>query len=125
MIHNSKDGIFSMVLGQSCDQVHCYLLKGEHIFLGCNLIQRDFSFISNVFVLLAYCTSFDVVSYSLAHALPIVLLFSFVDDLSHPGCPADMWSCMRIMICLFLSLERSSDVVAIFINLCGRSTVTP
>src|SRR6266850_5152707 len=79
MIYNSEDGIFSISEGESCDQVHGYLLKGSSIRRGCNPVEWSFLSMSDNFVLLTDSTAFDVISDPIIHRWPLIDLLCLSD----------------------------------------------
>jgi|SRR6266403_812217 len=77
MIYNGEDCIISFLLWESCDEVHCNLLKWKGSFFGGDLIQGRLLLISKDFVLLTVGTSLDIIRYPLAHTYPFVYFGSF------------------------------------------------
>jgi hypothetical protein len=70
-----EDRILSIVHGQSSNQVHGNLLKGESLFVGGDAIQGCLLLMSEYFVLLACCTFFNIVCDPLVHSWPLVPSF--------------------------------------------------
>src|SRR6266850_882058 len=79
MVYDGKNGILPISKGKSRDQIHSYLLKWLGIKRGCNSIEWGFLPVSDIFVLLACSTAFDVVSDPVVHLRPLVDFFCFSD----------------------------------------------
>jgi len=77
MVYNSKDGVFPISEGKSCDQVHCYLLKWSSILRDCDSIEWGFLSVCNDLVLLATSTSFDIFCDPVVYSRPLVDFFCF------------------------------------------------
>src|SRR6266436_9317412 len=60
----------SMLLQESCNEIHRNLLKGEGAFFCGDVIERYFLFMSYDFILLACCASLHIVCYPLSHPRP-------------------------------------------------------
>src|SRR6266404_4487435 len=60
----------SVLLWESCDEIHRNLLKGEGAFFCGDAVERYLLFMSHDFILLAGHTSFHVVRYPLLHPRP-------------------------------------------------------
>jgi len=70
MIDDSEDGVFSLYVWEPCDKVHGNLLEGEGVFWGSDMIEGDSGSMSKILVLLAYCTSSNVISNPGFHPFP-------------------------------------------------------
>src|SRR5713226_3268652 len=70
MVNNGKDGIFSLYAWESCDKIHGDLLKGEGVFRACDMVEGNSRPMSKILVLLAYCTSCNVVGDPGFHPFP-------------------------------------------------------
>ena len=70
MINNSEDSVLSLYIWKSCDEIHGDLLKGEGVFWGSDAIKGDSRPMSEILVLLAYCTSSNVISNPGFHSFP-------------------------------------------------------
>ena len=70
MVHDRQYGVVSVLLRESCNEVHGDLLKGEGAFFGGNAVERYFLFVGHDFVLLAGCAAFYVVCDPLSHPCP-------------------------------------------------------
>src|SRR5260370_2316902 len=71
VINDSENGIFSLYVWKSCDEIHCDLLKGKGIFWGSDMVKRDSRLMSKVLILLACCTSIDIISDPGFHPFPL------------------------------------------------------
>src|SRR6266403_2939985 len=58
------------MLGESRNEIHRDLLKGESAFFCCDAVEGYPLLVSQDFVLLAYCASFYIVRYPLTHPHP-------------------------------------------------------
>jgi hypothetical protein len=77
MVHNCKNGIFSLACGEPRDEIHCYLLKGECVSSCRDAIRGGTRPVGDDFILLTSCTSLYVVSYPCVHSFPLpALLYS-------------------------------------------------
>ena len=70
MVNDGEDGVLPFVHREPRNEVHCYLLEGEGLFVSCYAEQGNLFPVSYDFVLLADCTSFDVVGDPLVHPWP-------------------------------------------------------
>jgi hypothetical protein len=75
MVHDCKDGIFSLACRKPRDKVHCYLLEGEGVISCQDAVCRSAQFMGNDFILLAGRTSLHVIGYPCIHPLPLAMLF--------------------------------------------------
>jgi len=60
MIDDGEDRVVVIGLGQSDDEIHSYLLEGQHRWVGWDFIHRWASAMCGDFILLACRTSLDV-----------------------------------------------------------------
>lgn len=76
------------MLEESCNQVHCYLLKGKGVFVGDYVVEWCTLFVCEDFVLLACSTSFNIIHDLLIHPCPLCMGFSFLNSfiLSQMSC---------------------------------------
>ena len=72
MIDYSENRVFSLMVWQSRNEVHCNLLKGHSSFGSSNTVEGRLCFMGLDFVLLAYGTAFHIVRYPLVHSLPLM-----------------------------------------------------
>ena len=71
MVNNGEDGILSLYIWKSCDEIHGDLLEGKGIFWGSDTIEGDSRLMSKVLILLAYCTSSNIISDPGLHPFPL------------------------------------------------------
>src|SRR5712671_5885195 len=79
MIDDGKDGVVSVGLGETDNEVHGYLLKREGRGVCRNLVHRWASAMGDDFVLLTSCASLDVLGDPRAHVWPPVTPLSLGD----------------------------------------------
>jgi len=60
MVDDGENGIMVVGLGQTDDEIHGYLLEGQHGQVGRDLIHRWASAMGDDFILLAHCASLDI-----------------------------------------------------------------
>ena len=60
MVYDCKDCILPVLEGESCDQIHCYLLEGSCILWDCYSVEQGFPLVCDDFILLANGTSFNI-----------------------------------------------------------------
>ena|SRR5260221_12676626 len=70
MINDSEDGILSPYMWESCDEIHCDLLEGKGVFWGSDIVKGDSRPMSKVLILLAYCTTSNVIGDPGLHSFP-------------------------------------------------------
>jgi len=70
VINDGEDGIFSSYVWKSYDKIHSDLLEGEGIFWGSDMIEGDSRPMSKILVLLAYCTSSNIIGNPGLHPFP-------------------------------------------------------
>src|SRR5260370_28773871 len=81
MINDSENGIFPSYLWQTGDQIHGDLLERERVFWGSDSVKGDSRSMCQVFVLLARCTTGDIVGDPGLHSLPDQLVLGLSDGL--------------------------------------------
>jgi hypothetical protein len=74
VIHDSEDGIFSVVRGEARDEIHCYLLEGKGVVGRRDAVWGSACLVGYDLVLLAYCASLYVVRYPCVHSFPLAAL---------------------------------------------------
>ena len=79
MVDNSEDGIMTFAFGECRNQIHRYYLEGERFRGNWNFIERNACQVRQHFILLAHCTSFNVIRDPLIHSRPPVGLRHFAD----------------------------------------------
>jgi len=77
MVYNSEDCIVALLLWEACDEVHCNLLEWEGSLICSDLIKRHLLPVSDDLILLAVCTSLNVVGYPSAHSSPAAYFGGF------------------------------------------------
>jgi len=60
IVYNSQYCIKSLRFGKSCDQIQGYLCEWWGVFWNSDFVKWGFLYVREVFVLLAGCTSLDV-----------------------------------------------------------------
>src|SRR5258708_7288365 len=70
MINDNEDGIFSPYMWESRNEIHCNLLEGKGVFQGSDMVERDSRLMSKVLILLAYCTSSNIIGDPGLHPFP-------------------------------------------------------
>ena len=70
MVHDSQYSIVSVLLRESCDEVHGDLLKGEGAFFGSDPVEWRSLLMGEYLVLLAGCAAFYIVCDPLSHPGP-------------------------------------------------------
>ena len=99
MIDDGEDGILSSYVWKSCDEIHSDLLKGEGVFWGSDTIERDSRLVSKVLVLLACCTSSNVIGDPCLHSCPPEVVLGLSESLIPPRvscCGVVMHQCHQI-----------------------------
>ena len=86
-------------------------MEGESSFLGGYAVDRCFSLIGEILILLADCASLDVVSYSLIYVWPPIFLFGLMDCFVPAGCPAMGWLCIRAIIPCFTLVVKATALI--------------
>ncbi len=81
MVNDGEDGILSSYIWKSCDEIHGNLLKGEGVFWGSDAIERNSRPMSKILVLLACCTSSNIIGDPGLHSSPFEMVLGLSEGL--------------------------------------------
>ena len=79
MVDNGEDGVVAFTFGERRNQVHCHHLEGKGLRGYWDFVEGDVCLVCQRFILLAYCTPFDVIRDPLVHPWPPVRLRHLAD----------------------------------------------
>ena len=76
MVDNCKNGIESLSIGQSSDEIHCYSSEWESAWCGGNAVYWGWTLVGLYLCLLTDSASPNVITDPLFHPVPPVILLN-------------------------------------------------